>query len=173
MKNCIFLAVLFILLSILNGGVSAENLKVAVISEKDISPGLYTVILHGSRHGNDLETIAYLDPLNDDYEIELDTPAFDYRKELSKQDKDALNIAKTFVSWHSSFMQYKISRLLTKEGKKIGYEIKPLYMPFEYGRADVFDISYWLRGKKAVISIKLIPSVDRLIYDSGRSRDNE
>lgn len=169
MSRIVWLIVCFVLFNA--SQVNAENLTVEPISEKDIKPGSYTLILYGSRHSNDIETVAYLDPVDDDYEIEIYAPDFDYRKEASKGLEDALKTAKTFVSWHSSFMNLRLSKIVTKQGVTIGYEIKPLYKPFEFGRTDVFDNSYWLRGKRAVISVNLLPSVERFLYHSSSPTD--
>lgn len=169
MRRILCLIVCFVLFDPLQ--VNAENLTVEPISEKEIKSGTYTLILYGSRHSNDVETIAYLDPVDDDYEMEIYAPDFDYRKEASKGLEDALKIAKNFVSWHSSFMNFRLSKIVTKQGVTVGYEIKPLYKPFEFGRTDVFDNSYWLRGSKAFISVNLLPIVERFLYHSSTPTD--
>lgn len=166
-----FIFVIIMILQSLNvTTLYASNLTLKEVSEGEIK-GTFNLLLYGGRHGNDIETIAFLDIIDDDYEIELYTNDYNYKKVMSVTDKDAIQRAKTFVSWHSSFMNYSIRKIITNKGGLIGYEIKPLYMPFEYGLTDVFDNSYWLRGKKAVISIKLLQSVERYIYDFGSSRD--
>lgn len=160
MKVLIFAFFIFFLL---NNSANATNIETKEVVESEIK-GRFDVILYGGRHVNDLETIAYLDIVDDDYEIEIFAPDFDYRIERSKDADLALTIARRFTGWHSSFMRFSYSKIITPDGKTIGYEVRPLYLPFEFGRADVFDISYWLRGKKVIISIKLLQHIERRLY---------
>ncbi|MCX8069664.1 MAG: hypothetical protein N2738_04090 [Thermodesulfovibrionales bacterium] len=171
----LFRFTLFVLTLLMIQSINVNNLQASNLILKDAKEleiqGNFHLLLYGSRHGNDIETIAFLDNSEDDYEIELYTPEFNYKKLKSLDTKEAIDRAKKFVSWHSSFMNFSISKIITNDGHLIGYEIKPLYFPFEYGVTDVFDNSYWIRGKKAVISIKLLQSVERIIYDFGNSKE--
>ncbi|MFQ3573256.1 MAG: hypothetical protein SNJ53_01330 [Thermodesulfovibrionales bacterium] len=150
---------------------SAFTLDTKEISVEEIK-GRFDVILYGGRHGNDLETIAYLDPLYDEYQIQIFAPDFDYRIVHSKDDKTAIDVAQKFTGWHSSFMRFIYSKIITPDGKIVGYEVKPLYLPFVFGRSDVFDISYRLKDKKVIITIKLLHKIERQLYylDNNQSR---
>ncbi len=151
--------------------VATPGLKIEQANEEEIK-GSYRVLLYGARHGNDLETIAFLDPLEDGFEVELYTPDFNYRVEDKRDAKEAIKIASTFVSWHSSYRSYSLGKILNADGKVLAYEVRPLYMPLEYGVSDVFDNSYWLRGNRVVIKVRLIAPVERLIYDFDTPRQD-
>jgi hypothetical protein len=152
--------------------VAAQGLRLEKAYENEIN-GSFKVLLYGSRHGNDLETIAFLDPLEDGFELELYTPDFNYRVENKMDAKEAIKIAKTFVGWHSSFKSYSIGKLISTDGRVLGYEVRPLYMPIDYGMSDIFDNSYWLRGNKVVIRIRLHESLERRLYDIDPSREDK
>ncbi|HIJ59725.1 MAG TPA: hypothetical protein HPP56_03810 [Nitrospirae bacterium] len=166
-----FLLIMILLAQLLFvSNLQASNLILKDASEVEIK-GNFNLLLYGGRNGSDIETIAFLDIVDDEYKIELFTPEFNYKKEENKTAKDALLRAKGFVSWHSSFMNFAIRKIITDKGDLIGYEVKPLYLPFEFGISDVFDNTYWLRDKKAVIFIRLLPSIERMLFDYGTSRE--
>lgn len=160
MKVFFFLSIYFIFFI---SPANAISLDTKEVPDTEIK-GVFDVILYGSRHANDLETIAFLDPIDDEYAIQIYAPDFDYRIDKSKDSKVALDIARKFTSWHRSFVRHIYSKIITPDGKTVGYEVKPLYLPFEFGRSDVFDISYRLDGKKVIITIKLFESVERQLY---------
>jgi hypothetical protein len=72
--------------------------------------GSFALILYGSRHLNDIETIAILDMEGDRYGFEPYAPEFDYKIKRGIPAKEALEEAERFVSWHSSFYRTQLSR---------------------------------------------------------------
>ena len=63
----------------------------------------------------------------------------------------------------------KLERIPDDSGGTIGYEVRPLYLPWEFGKSDIMLISYSLRDGKARVYIKLDPDVERAIGASGGS----
>jgi hypothetical protein len=125
--------------------------------------GNYRVILNGCNFLNDLETIAFLDKEGDQYTFEPYTPAFNYRVKKEVAAADAVAMAQKFVDCNTSFKYVRMSRISTPNGDILGYEIRPLYRPFTYGVDDVLYTAYILRGDKVVITIRLVPSVKRML----------
>ncbi|MDI6801203.1 MAG: hypothetical protein QMD01_03990 [Thermodesulfovibrionales bacterium] len=132
--------------------------------------GVYTLILYESRHLNVVETVAILDREGDPYIFELYAPEFNYTVKNGLLAKEALQEAEKFVSWHSSFWKTQLSRVLDYKGNAIGYELKPLYHLLTFGVSDVLDIYYLIRDNKVVTRIRLIPSVEKRLFDLDRMK---
>jgi len=129
--------------------------------------GVFSLILYGGRHSNDLETVAIFDKEGDQYEFEPFAPEFDYKIKKDIPAGDALKEAKKFVSFHSSFWRSQLSRIIDEKGNMIGYELKPLYYPFVYGSDDVLEIYYRIKDGKVIVHIRLMLDV----FNSFFSRD--
>lgn len=130
--------------------------------------GTFSLILYGGRFSDDVETIAILDLEGDGYTLEPFAPDFDFRIKKGVSAKEALEQAQKFVSFHHAFWRSQLSRITDNNGNTIGYEIRPLYMPFYFGVSDIFDVYYWLKENGRVkVTIKLIPFVERLRFPGG------
>jgi len=168
-----FLMVLFSL-SFLGLHLSAYNIhalpkplktKPAIAAE---IKGTFTVIFYGGAYSDDLETVALLDNEGDQFTFEPFAPDFDYVMKKGLSAEEALQAAEKFVAFHPSFWRTELSKVLDPEGNSIGFELKPLYFPFVYGISDVLDIYYWpKKGGKIKVTIKLIPSLEKLKYPPG------
>jgi hypothetical protein len=126
--------------------------------------GSFTLILYGGRHINDLETIAILDKEGDQYEFEPYAPEFDYKVKKGVSAGDALNEANKFVSFHNAFWRSQLSRILDEKRNVIGYEVRPLYRPFVYGRDDLLGVYYKVKDGKVIAYIRLIPEVFNTLF---------
>ena len=139
-------------------------LKTRAAKAADIT-GVFTLTLYGGRHSSDIETIAVFDLEGDRYTFEPYAPEFDYRIKKSLSVKDALHDAETFISRHRSFRSAQLRRIMDRKGKTIGYELRPLYLPLDFGVSDVLDVTYWLREGKVKVVIKLLHSVEKQLSD--------
>jgi hypothetical protein len=59
-----------------------------------------------------------------------------------------------------------MSKIIAPNGDILGYEVRPLYYPFTYGVEDVLETDYRRKGDKVVITIRLVPSVQRMLQKS-------
>jgi len=50
---------------------------------------------------------------------------------------------------------------MDETGMVIGFELRPLYLPFVYGTSDVLDIDYRSRGEKVIVTIRLKPFLEQ------------
>ena len=130
--------------------------------------GTYTLILYGGRYSNDIETIAILDKEDAKYTFEVSAPEFDYKIKRGVPAKEALEEAEKFVSFHHSFWQARLSRIIDPAGNTIGYELRPLYHPIDFGYTDVLDVYYVIKDSKVIVTISLIPEVQRILFDDDR-----
>ena len=129
--------------------------------------GVFNLILYGGNYGNDLETAAFLDREGDSYNFDIYAPEFNYRTIKGLTFEEGLRKAEEFVSLNTSFHQFKLSSIIYDKSLVIGYEVRPLYLPFTYGTDDVIDIWYAAKGNKVVVTIRLKPFVKKL-----KSRDD-
>lgn len=137
-------------------------LKTEEAKELDVI-GVFTLILYGGRDANDIETLAILDIEGDQYTFEPYAPEFDYKMERGLSGKEALYRAYKFISYHPAFWHSQLSRIADEKGNTIGYELRPLYMPFVFGISDVLEVYYSLRNGKVVAVIRIIPSIERAL----------
>ncbi|MCL5022112.1 MAG: hypothetical protein M1497_01860 [Nitrospirae bacterium] len=176
MKVKIGLIILAVMFAVL--GFSAEGFPAgkASLETKDVTAseikGTFSVIFFGGRYYDDFETIAFLDLEADRYTFEPYAPDFDFKIEKGLPAKEALAIAEEFVSQNSDFWRPLLSRILDYQGKTVGYEVRPLYMPLTFGTSDVLDVSYALKGDKVVIYIDLKQSVKRQLFLNGGERQD-
>ena len=56
-----------------------------------------------------------------------------------------------------------VSKIIDDNGNTIGYEVRPLYMFFVFGRSNVLEVDYWLRDGKVKVTIRIIPSIERAL----------
>lgn len=175
MKNspAIFIFILAITMFLISGSFALEKaLRTEDAKNADIR-GSFTVILYGSRHSSDIETLAILDIEGDDYTFEPYAPEFDYRMERGLPAREAVERAEQFISWHHSFQRPRFSRIIDNKGSTIGYEIRPLYYPLTFGEPDVLYTDYIPDGNKVSVIIKLKPSVERQIYRGNGLKDRD
>lgn len=153
----IFLAVLFVTLSSCAG---SKLLRTELAQDSEIT-GSFTLILHGTRHTFDLKTIAFLDKEGDGYVLMPEAPTFDYKVIGNLSAQEALKKAQDFVKWHRSFRRSQVSKIIDDKGSIIGYEIRPLYDPIDYGISNVLVVEYWLKeGGKVKVTIRLHPTAE-------------
>jgi hypothetical protein len=165
-----YIAVLFALLLIacfrMSGSTANCHAFERALRTEEAKPdeikGMFTLILYGGNYQDDLETIAILDTEGDRYVLDPFAPDFEYRIKKGVPADEAFKEAERFVNFHPSFWRIQLSRIVDKEGKVIGYEVRPLYRPIVFGVSSVLDVNYWLKEKGRVkVTIRLIPSIEK------------
>lgn len=162
--------VLFLLAGTGSAHLFTKPLKTDLAHPEEVK-GSFAVIFYGGAYADDLETVAFLDLEGDRYTLEPFAPDFDYAKNNGIPAEDAIRRAERFVSFHASFRKTQLAKIIGPDGSVIGFEVKPLYLPFIYGASDVLDISYWpKKDGKIKVSISLIPRLKSLkFHPSGDS----
>jgi hypothetical protein len=123
--------------------------------------GTYTLILYGARYSSDIENVAILAKEGTGYTFDVYAPEFDYTVRKNVPSREALETAQRFVGFHYAFRRSQLSAILDNKGALIGYEVRPLYSPLDFGYTDVLDIAYTLRDNTVTARIRLIPELDR------------
>ncbi len=110
---------------------------------------------------DDIENAVIPVPEESGYPVEiyaLDT-RYKVRKDLDAQ--KALAEANAFVKCGvHAVWQTQMRRIQDDNGGTIGYEVRPLYFPYDVGAADVLLISYALKGGKVSAYIRLTPEME-------------
>jgi hypothetical protein len=157
--NILFLLAIF-LFSVNHAFALSEHLQTEEVKE-DAVKGVFTLILYGARDIGDIETLALLDIEGDEYTLEPYAPAFDYKIKKGLSEKTALNEAYKFIGYHNAFLRPQVSKIIDRKGNTIGYEVRPLYIPFVFGRSDVLEVDYWLKGDTVRVTIKIALSIEK------------
>ena len=135
--------------------------------------GTFTLLAFGRRHGNDLETVVIFDAEGDGYHFDLFVPDFDFKIMKGMPSKAAYKRALDFVNFHYAFSHTRLISILNTKGETIGFELRPLYRPFVYGRSDLLDVFYWPKEEGRVkVTIRLIPMFERTLFEGSDGRDS-
>lgn len=133
--------------------------------------GTFTLILYGANHINDLETLAIMDREGDNIKFQPHAPEFLYRVKRGIAAGEALKESIKFISWHNSFHHYEINKIMDKENNILGYEVRPIYEPLAFGISDVLDVNYIIEEGYVRIFIRLMPSVERMLYNDEKKNE--
>lgn len=125
--------------------------------------GIYDLILHGNRYGDDLVTVAILDNASDSYVFEPYATAHDYTIKRGLEGTEALQEAANFVSSHSAYWTNRVRRISDSEGNVLGYEVRPLYHRHRYGYSNLINVDYLLKDKKVSVFIQLKTFIEKHI----------
>ncbi len=148
-----------------------NRLEMKNASDSDLT-GNVDLILYGCTFHDDLETLAILVKENSPFGFEPYAPDFKYRVIKGFPAKDALKEAEKFVNCHNAFHRAQLSRLSDAKGDTLGFEVRPLYLPFVFGVDDALYADYRIIDGKVVVKIRLLPSIERMLSDGGgRDRD--
>ena len=159
LRNSVITAV-FMLAPAVSSCAPALYLKTSDAQPVEVS-GTYTLILYGTRYSSDIENVAILAKEGTGYAFEVYAPEFDYRVKKNVPADEALAEAQRFVGFHYAYRRSQLSKILDKDGSPLGYEVRPLYSPLDFGYADVLDIVYTLHDRKVTARIRLIRELER------------
>ena len=137
--------------------------------------GTYTLYLYGCHYPDDRETAAFLVARDARYPFELYSPESSYTVKDGLQAEEALAEADAFLRCGMHSIWYTRLRLIPDDhGGRMGYELVPVYMPYDGGVGDVLTITYELRDGKVRTVIRPNPRRDRDAWNTetgGRGQD--
>jgi hypothetical protein len=168
MKNTKTFYILLLMLGVLFGSLSCS--PGIHLNTRALDPeikGNYTVIYYGCNFLNDLDTIAFLSREGGGYNFEPYAPDFKYSAKKGLSAEEAIATAIKFVDCNTSFSRAQVSSIFAPNGETIGYEVRPLYLPFTYGIDDVLYVNYLLKDDKIVITVRPAPSIEMMHRDGG------
>jgi hypothetical protein len=154
----------FALLFCISSCVPAVYLTTVPADIREIK-GTYSLILYGGRHGSDIENVAILDNEEDQYTFMVYAPEFDYKVKKHIPAKEALAEAEAFVRFHHSFWRAQLKGIVDPSGVLIGYEVRPLYSPLDFGYPDVLEVDYLIKENEVTVRIDLKRELRRRLFD--------
>lgn len=132
--------------------------------------GTYTLLLYGCHYPDDAQNVAFLVSDTSKYPLEIFDLDTSYKVKANVPAQQALSEANTFLKCTSyRLWRTQLERIPDDSGGTIGYEVRPLYFPWEFGKSDIMLISYSLRDGAVRVYIKLDGDVERAIEASGGS----
>ncbi len=135
--------------------------------------GTYTLLLYGCHYPDDIKNVAILVDEGSRYPLEIYDLDTSYKVKKGVPAQQALSEADSFVrcSTHRIW-QTHLLRIPDNSGGTVGYEIRPLYLPLEFGFPDVLMVSYALKDGAVRAYIRLVPTVEKELQESG-SKERE
>jgi len=134
--------------------------------------GSYTLMLYGCRYPSQPDNVAILVKEDGRYPFEIFDIDTSYTIKKGVPAQEALEAANSFVrcSTHIIWMT-ELRKIPDDAGGIVGFELRPLYSPLEFGFPDVMLISYSLKDGKIRAYIRLDRRAERDRDPSG-SRDS-
>lgn len=175
-KNLFRMAAFLVIVAALQACVAGKQLVTTGADPRAIA-GTYTLLLYGCHYPDDIKNVAVLLDERSRYPLEIYDLDTSYTVKKGVPAQEALKEADSFLRCTTHrIWQMQLRRIPDDSGGTIGYEVRPLYAPYEFGFPDVLMISYSLRNGKVRTYIRLDPNVEREIESSGSdksSRDNK
>ncbi len=132
--------------------------------------GTYTLLLYGCHYPDDIKDLAILVSSNGKYPVEIYDLPTSYKTKKDLPGAEALKEAESFVRCSTrQVSRTQVHRIYDETGGTVGFEIRPLYFPLQFGRDDVFLVNYTLRDGRVTAYIRLDPGVQRVLESSGNN----
>jgi hypothetical protein len=130
--------------------------------------GTFTLFLYGCNYPSDVKNVAFFVSEDSKYPLDIFDIATSYKIKKGLTAQQAMDEANSFVRC-SSFRvwQTQLQLIPDDSGGIVGYELRPLYMPYELGAVDAMDINYFLKNGKVVTYIRLDPDVKKNLESLG------
>lgn len=157
---------LFLMLT-LNGCMPGKRLMPSEAKLTEIT-GNYTLLLYGCHYASDVKNVAYFVDEGSKYPLEIFDLDTSYKTIKGLTIQQAIAKAESFLRCSTyTVWQTVLRRIPDDSGGTIGYEMRPLYIPYQLGQADVFDINYFLKNEKVRAYIMLDRNVERSLEAAG------
>jgi hypothetical protein len=128
----------------------------------------YTLLLYGCHYPDDIKNLAVLVDEGSRYPVEIYDLPTSYQVKKGVPGPQALKEADSFVRCSiRRVTQTQLRRIIDDAGGTIGYEVRPLYSPLEFGKTDVLSVSYSLQNGTVRTYIRLDPDLERALESPG------
>ncbi len=170
--NSYRVVLILVLAAVLQACVPSKRLMTSAAGPSDLQ-GTYTLMLYGCHYSDQINNIAILVDETSKYPVEIYDINTSYKVKKGVLPQQALAEADSFVRCSTyRLWQTQLRRIQDDSGGTIGFEVRPLYIPYEFGLPDVLQINYFLRENTVRVYIKLDPDVQRAIEASGDGRQS-
>lgn len=165
-------AAILCLVLLLAGCMTGTRLNTLSANPAAVS-GTYTLLLHGCKYGEEIDNVAILVDEQEAYPVSIyDLPA-SYTVKKGVPAKEAFAAATTFVACSThSVWKTRVSRIIDDGGRTIGYEVRPLYFPLEFGNPDPLTVTYFRHKDGVRVYIRIDSTVERMLEGGGNERSS-
>jgi hypothetical protein len=162
---------LLIIILVLSACAPGTQLLTTEARPSDVK-GTFTLLLYGCHYPDDVKNVAIL--LNEEskqpFEIYDIKTSYKVKKGMSPE--EAMREADTFLRCSiRRVTETAVRSIPDGSGGIVGYEVRPLYFPLEFGYTDIMLNSYSLKDGVIRAYIRLLPDVQRQI-DAVGSRES-
>jgi hypothetical protein len=162
-----------LLLLILQACAAVKQLDTSSADPADLQGRAYTLLLYGCHYPEDIKNLAVLVDEGSRYPVEIFDIPSSYKVKKGVPGPEALKEADSFVRCSTRRVsQTQLRRIADDAGGTIGYEVRPIYFPLEFGQTDVLLVSYSLQNGTVRTYIRLDRDVERALESSG-SKDRD
>lgn len=139
-------------------------LKTGPEKPDDLMKGTYTLFLYGCSYPARPDNAVILVPEGGRHPFEIYGPAFEYKVKTGVPAEAAFKEAEQFLTCSTYYRKPQLRRVLDLAGSTIGYELRPLYSPMDFGRDDVLTVMHKLtEDGRVIVFIRLDQDVERMI----------
>ncbi len=154
LNNIVGLATLLLMTISLQSCMLGTQLNTTSADPKLIT-GTYTLLLYGCHYPDQIDNVAILVDKNSRYPLQIYDINTSYSVENEVPAQQAIEKADAFVRCSSHRVsQTQLTRIPDDSNGTVGYEVRPLYVPTEFGTPDVLIINYSLKDGKILTYIK-------------------
>jgi len=135
--------------------------------------GTYTLLLYGCHYPEDVKDVAILLDERNPHPFEIYDIKTSYKVKKGVPAAEALKEAEAFIRCSMRRVSYTGFRSIPDgSGGILGYEVRPLFFPTEFGFEDIMLINYVLKKDGMIRAyIKLHPDVEKQLAASGDKSD--
>jgi len=168
LQNIIRFAALLLISITLQSCITGKQL-ITTSADPKLITGTYTLLLYGCHYPDQIDNVAILVDKNSRYPLEIYDINTSYSVENEVPAQQAIEKADAFVRCSSHRVsQTQLTRIQDDSNGTVGYEVRPLYVPTEFGTPDILIINYSLKDGKILTYIKKSRQEDK----SGDNRIN-
>jgi hypothetical protein len=157
---------------LLDGCVPGMRLPTSPATPAEIA-GTYDLLLYGCRYPNDIKNLAILIREGSRYPVEIYDLPTSYRIERGLPADKALSAADSFLQCGTRQVTgFRLSKIPDGSGGTVGYEVRALYFPLEFGISDVLLVRYELVDGAVRVYVQIDPDVERAIESWGSDHND-
>jgi hypothetical protein len=161
MKSVFSATLILVLTAMLQGCMAGKQLMTGAADPSEVK-GTYTLLLYGCHYPTQIQDVAILVDEAGRYPVQIYDLDTSYTVKKGIPAEQALSEADRFVRCSTNkIWRTEMRKILDDSGGIIGYEVRPLFMPVEFGTADVIRTSYSLHEGTVRAYIRLFPDVER------------
>jgi hypothetical protein len=161
MKSVFRMTLILVFAVLMQACMAGKQLRTSEADRAEVK-GTYTLLLYGCHYPAQIQDVAILVDEGSKYPVEIYDIDSSYTVKKGVPAEQALIEADRFVRCSmNKIWQTQMRKILDDSGGLIGYEVKPLYMPLEFGTPDLIMVSYSLQKGTVRVYIRLFPDVER------------